>query len=402
MIEATPPLVMHVIHHLVTGGMENGLINLIDGMPEAHFRHAIVCIEDYSDFRHRLKRQDVEIIPLHRSRVGIWRVRRQLYQLCRRLRPAIVHTRNLSGLDALLPARLAGVRCCVHGEHGWDVDDVRGERLRPALLRRLHAPAVDHYVTVSQDLGRYLVRRAGVPESRVTSICNGVDLERFSPSSPTQGDVLPAHFRGEELIVFGTVGRIQPIKDQATLLRAFAELVRVDPALGARVRLAIIGDGPLLSGLRQLAESLGIGNSVWLPGAISNVPQMLRLMQVFVLTSLNEGISNTILEAMASGLPVIATDVGGNGELIVDGATGSLVPAGDANALAQVLWQYASNGDLARERGRAGRMRAESLYGIDAMIAQYASLYDRLLAGRYGALRGEPATHAARVTTGSN
>src|SRR4051794_23981778 len=103
-----PPLVLHVIHHLVTGGMENGLVNLIGGMPPDAFRHAVACVEDYSDFRERLRPCGTEVIALHRSRVGVWQVRREIYRLCRRLRPAIVHTRGLSGLDALLPARLAG------------------------------------------------------------------------------------------------------------------------------------------------------------------------------------------------------------------------------------------------------------------------------------------------------
>src|SRR5579872_4525809 len=90
------PLVLHVIHHLVTGGMENGLVNLVNTMPESSYRHAIACIEDYSAFRDRIRRPGVEVIALHRSRVGIWRTRRELFTLCRRLRPAIIHSRNMS------------------------------------------------------------------------------------------------------------------------------------------------------------------------------------------------------------------------------------------------------------------------------------------------------------------
>ncbi|MEG1052070.1 MAG: glycosyltransferase, partial [Janthinobacterium sp.] len=122
------------MHHLVTGGLENGVVNLINHMPESAFRHGIVCIEDYSDFRDRIVRRDVPVIALKRSRIGVWAMRRELYKLCRTLRPAILHTRNQSALDALLPARLAGVRHAVHGEHGWDVDNLRGDRWKPALL----------------------------------------------------------------------------------------------------------------------------------------------------------------------------------------------------------------------------------------------------------------------------
>jgi len=158
-IDQTPPLILHVIHHLVIGGMENGVINLVNSLPAADFRHVVLCIEDFSEFRERLQSKDVQVIALKRSAVGIWRVRRDIYRICRELRPAIVHTRNLSGLDALLPARLAGVSRLLHGEHGWDVDDLQGTNLRPVLLRKLHRPLVSKYVTVSKDLERYLVER---------------------------------------------------------------------------------------------------------------------------------------------------------------------------------------------------------------------------------------------------
>src|SRR4030095_11980899 len=134
----------------------------------------------YSDFRQRITRADVDVFALRRSRIGVWKLRWELYRLCRTLRPAIVHTRNLSGLDALLPARLAGVRRCVHSEHGWNEDDPRGNKWKPVWLRRMHTPLVDHYIAVSKDLERYLTGGVGIDSSRITQIYNGVDTERFS------------------------------------------------------------------------------------------------------------------------------------------------------------------------------------------------------------------------------
>jgi len=164
----TRPLILHVIHHLATGGLENGLVNLINHLPENRFRHAIACVEDFSDFRFRLTRSDTPVFALNRSRVGVWRLRHGLFRLCRQLQPTIVHSRNQSGLDALLPARLAGVPHCIHGEHGWDVDDLAGRRIKPALLRRLHAPMIDRYITVSAELRNYLVDRVGIASRRIT------------------------------------------------------------------------------------------------------------------------------------------------------------------------------------------------------------------------------------------
>ena len=216
------PLILHVIHHLVVGGMENGLVNLINRMPQECLRHAVACIEDYSDFCQRITRADTEVIALHRAKIGVWKMRYELFELCRRLRPRVVHSRNLSGLDALAPAKLAGVRHCIHGEHGWDMHDLYGTRWRPAILRRLHSPLVDRYIVVSKDLERYLIRRVGIAASRISQIYNGVDTERFSPSRGEPGNGLPADFADQDMLVIGTVGRLQPVKDQATLLRAFA------------------------------------------------------------------------------------------------------------------------------------------------------------------------------------
>jgi sugar transferase (PEP-CTERM/EpsH1 system associated) len=365
--------------------MENGLVNIINTMPETRYRHAIACVEDYSSFRDRIRRPDVEVYPLYRSRIGTWGLRRELFALFRRLRPAIVHSRNTSGLDALVPAVLAGVKHRVHGEHGWDVGDLRGEQRKPALLRKLHSPFVSHYITVSRDLARYLEQRVGIARSRITHICNGVDTDRFYPDTTSaRREALPPELRNDDLFIVGTVGRIQPVKDQALLVRAFAAVCTERPELRARIRLAVVGDGPQLATLRALAASSGIADVTWMPGAQSNVPQILRALDLFVLPSLNEGISNTILEALASGLPVIATSVGGNPELVDEGVTGKLIAVGDVKALAETIVKYATDPALCGRQKAAAREVAVSRFGLAAMVAQYQSVYDRLLGRQPG------------------
>jgi sugar transferase (PEP-CTERM/EpsH1 system associated) len=357
-------------------------------MPAGAYRHAIACVEDVTDFRDRIRRPGVEVVALHRSKIGTQRLRRELYRLCRRLRPALVHTRNLSGLDALLPARLAGVRHAVHGEHGWDVDNLHGQQWKPALLRRLHRPLVDRYVTVSQDLQRFLVERIGVPPRRVTQIYNGVDTERFAPAAPAPSAtaaaeaaaLLPPAFQGPGLLRIGTVGRLQAVKDQASLLQAFAALLQREPALRERARLLVVGDGPLEQPLRQQAQALGIAALTWFSGPSSKVPALLRAIDVFVLPSLNEGISNTILEALATGLPVLASDAGGNPELVTPDLSGALFAPGDVQALTALLQRYASDDALRRRHGEAARRSALERFSLPAMVARYQGVYDGLLA----------------------
>ena len=372
------PLVLHVIHHLVIGGMENGLVNLINHMEPSRYRHAVACIEDYSDFRDRIVDPEVEVVALHRSTTGLGGVRRSLFSLCRRLMPTIVHTRNLSGLDALLPARLAGVPHRIHSEHGWDVDDLDGRLWKRALLRRLHSPLVDRYIAVSKHLERYLVERIGIRARRISQIYNGVDTQRFASGGKSLDSSLPPYMNGEQLVVVGTVGRIQKVKDQATLVRAFAALCSRRPDLRERMRLGVVGSGPLLPELKALADTLGVGEAAWFPGAMNNIPEILRDFDLFVLPSLNEGISNTVLEAMASGLPVVASAVGGNVEIVEDGGYGRLFAPGDVDGLCEHLEAYASNPALREAHSVNARRSAVGRFSLNAMVTGYQQVYDQI------------------------
>lgn len=374
---AGPKLIFHVVHHLQIGGLENGVVNLINRLPPERFRHAVVCIEDFTDFSRRIERSDVEIFAMHRSKVGVWGLRWQLFQLLRRLRPDIVHTRNLSGLDALLPARLAGAKT-LHSEHGFDVDNLKGSAFRPTLLRRLNAPLVSRYVALSNDLRRVMCERWKIAPTRVRQIYNGVDIQKFTPAIAARRDLLPLDLQGEGLFVVGTVGRVQAVKDQATLLRAFAAVLMRHPGWRSHLRLVIVGDGPLLPDLRRLASELGITEQTWFAGARQDVAALLQTLDLFVLPSLNEGISNTLLEAMATGLPLLATAVGGNVELLTDGVVGSTFIPGDHCSLAVMISRYYLQPDLRAAQGAAARAHAVQSFSLQAMVSHYQAVYETL------------------------
>jgi len=377
--EHVPPLVVHVIFRLAVGGLENGLVNLINTIPREFCRHVIVCMTDHTDFRSRIRRPDVEVYDLYKRPGKDFRIYLVLWKLFRTLKPDIVHTRNLSALEAQLPAFLAGVPCRVHAEHGRDMHDLDGTSRKYALLRRLLSPLIDAYIVLSHDLQQYLVEKVRVPLQKITTIPNGVDIDRFRPVTSRERLALPERFAGKDNIIIGSVGRMEGVKDQLNLVRAFIQLVSQYPAGSVNPRLVMIGDGTLREPARQLLWQAGLDDTAWLPGTRDNIPELLQNMDVFVLPSLAEGISNTILEAMATALPIVATDVGGNGELVEHGRTGFLVPRGDPAALAEAIRRYIDDPALRRAHGSAARERCETLFSIDVMVRTYLDFYDNLL-----------------------
>ncbi|OJZ17773.1 MAG: sugar transferase [Thiobacillus sp. 65-29] len=369
--------IVHVVHRFDTGGMENGMVNLFNTLSPQRYRHTVVALTDYSGFRHRITAQRVDFHALQRppgNGLG-WMVR--LWRLLRQLQPDLVHTRNLAALEAQFVAAAAGIRATVHGEHGRDVFDLHGRNWKYNLLRRAARPLVSNYIAVSRDLEHWLHETIGVPPRKIHQIYNGVDSVKFHPRIGPRPD-----FAHPDSIVFGSVGRMVEVKDYPALVRAFIQLMRQQPERSERARLVIVGEGPACQTCLDMLQGAGLAHLAWLPGARDDIPDIMQAIDVFVLPSRNEGISNTILEAFASGLPVIATAVGGNVELVEDGVTGRLVPSGDMAALVQALLFYLDAPARIAEHGASARRQAEQRYSIPVMADAYAAVYDKTLARR--------------------
>ena len=368
------PLVVHVINSLAVGGLENGVVNLVN-TTAARFRHVIVCMSSDGPLRARL-RPDVEVVVLgKRSGKDPWALLR-LVRLLRHMRPLIVHSRNWPAVDAIPAARVARVPLVVHGEHGREVADPDGRNPRRNRIRRALAPLVHQFVAVSTDLRRWLIEDVRVSAEKVTAIHNGVDLSRFGRDGRLESRVrlsLPA-----QPAIVGTVGRLDPVKDQAGLIRAFAQVRARHP----QALLVVAGDGPCRGELERVAAELGQRDHVRLLGNRDDVPGIMAALDVFVLPSIAEGISNTILEAMATGLPVVATRVGGNPELVEDAVGGALVPRSDPGALAAAIGAYIGDADLRRRHGQASRQRAIGHFSLERMAQSYTNLYSTLAATR--------------------
>lgn len=375
------PLIAHVVYRFGVGGLENGIVNLVNRMPVGRWRHAIVALSEICpDFVQRIARPDVRFIALAKAPGHLVRDYPRLYRLFRELDPAIVHTRNLAALEAVVPAWAARVPVRIHGEHGWDMRDPAGRRRRYRNVRRLYRPFVDRYVALSRHLEEYLEEHVGIASDRILQIYNGVDTNRFRPLNGGRGQIPDCPFGAPEEWLVGTVGRMDAVKDPLNLAHAFVQALKVDTAAAKRLRLVIVGDGALRTDLQHVVEHAGVADRVWFAGERADIPEIMRGLDCFVLPSLAEGVSNTILEAMATGLPIVATRVGGNTELIESGMTGTLVLPAASHALAQAMLTYFRDRATARRHGKAARRAAESRFSLDRMVADYGALYERALA----------------------
>ncbi|MGE0859506.1 MAG: TIGR03088 family PEP-CTERM/XrtA system glycosyltransferase [Gammaproteobacteria bacterium] len=361
-----PLTVMHVLYRFSIGGLENGLVNLVNRLDAQRYRHCIVCLSDFDPaFVQRLTGDNFEVHALAKRPGNDPRVWWRTWRLLRRVRPDVLHTRNFVALELQLLGLLAGVPRRIHGEHGWDVQDPAGEVRKYQLARRVLGLCVQRFVALSRDLEDYLLTRVGLAPAKVERIVNGVDSERFLPAERAPGPTL----------VIGTVGRMKAIKNQTLLCRAFIALCARRADLRERLVLRLVGSGPLRADCEALLDAAGLAVRAQFVGDSDAVAEEMRGMDVFVLPSLAEGISNTILEAMSSGLPVVATRVGGNAELVSDGESGVLIASEDEAALAAALERYADDDALRRRHGARGRELVEARFSLARMVERYDALY---------------------------
>lgn len=374
-----PQLVAHVVFRFGVGGLENGIVNLVNHLPRERWRHAIVSLTEISaEFTERIVVPDVEYVALGKRPGHLVREYPALLREFKRLRPAVVHTRNLAALEAVVPAWAAGVAVRIHGEHGWDIADPSGRRRRYRLVRKLYRPFVHRYIALSRHLADYLEHQVGVPDAALSQIYNGVDTDRFYPSIG-RATIPGCPFQGPDEWLIGSVGRLESIKDPLSLVRAFIRARAIHSVAAERMRLVIAGDGALRREAESMLEAAHARDFAWLAGERDDVPQVMRGLDCFALPSLAEGVSNTILEAMATRLPVVATRVGGNAELIESGMTGTLVPSANPEALASAILAYFDDRATAHRHAKAAQRVVATRFSLSAMVAAYDRVYERAL-----------------------
>jgi sugar transferase (PEP-CTERM/EpsH1 system associated) len=355
--------ICHVVLSLRPGGLENGVVNVINGIDPGAFESSVCCLKDKGEFAGRIRDPGVQVIEMG------WRsgndpiLPLRLAGLFRRLRVDIVHTRNAEAFFyGIAGAKLAGVRHVIHSEHGRTFP----EKPLRARLQRWLLGFVDHVFAVSARLRDDLIKEIGVRREQLDIIYNGVDLHRFSGAELRSND---------PEVVIGSVGRLVTVKNYPLLLRALAALPNELPW-----RLVLVGEGPERASLEGLAGELGIRERVEFLGHRDDVPHLLQRMTVFVLPSVSEGLSNTLLEAMAAGAALVASDVGGNREIVENEVSGLVFASGDVEGLTMALRRLITDPSLRKRLTDCASARVREQFSLEAMVRRYESMY-RQVAG---------------------
>lgn len=352
--------VFYLITELDAGGAEKALFELASRVDRERFAPVVGCLSGRGVFGQRLEEAGVEVVHFDAGRMSVgvvWRVARELRRRGADVMHSFLFHANMVGRVA---ARLAGTRRVVCSVR---VEEPRRWRL---WADRLTQGLMDFETCVSEAALEY-TRRAGVARRKLVAVPNGIDVGNYARPAPAPAEWgLPAN-----ALVVAVVARLDEQKDPLTMLEAFA----LTKSAGAV--LAWAGDGPMAAAARHRAAELGLADRVRFLGRLADVRPLLGRADVFALASKWEGMPNCVLEAMASGLPVVATAVGGCRELVEDEVTGLLARPGDASDLAAKLGRLLGDGALRRAMGNAGRLRASERFSVEAMVRANEELYTR-------------------------
>lgn len=358
--------ILHIIYQLNTGGLENGLVNLINRLPEGQYQHTVLSLSYSTNFKERVITNNCTFIDLNKDPGPLLLYFKAIYQIIKSIAPDIVHTRNLSAIECQVVAWMARVPLRIHSEHGRESNDLMGENKKNQRVRKMAKPFIHQYIALSKDLESYLKDKIGVDSDKIKQIYNGVDYQRFTHQQRKMTN---------DTTRIISVGRLQSVKNFPVLIMAIKKLKESGYK---NIQLNLVGDGPEKASIQQCITENDLQKQVMLLGNRDDVPDLLMSSDIFVLPSLIEGISNTILEAMSVGLPIIASRVGGNPELIVDHQSGRLFPSGDVYALVDALKLYIDNKQMRLSHGEKSRERVETLFGLAQMVQKYHAVYQQV------------------------
>jgi len=395
-VASRPMRIAYVVHAMNQGGYERCVTHLCNHLDREQFIPSIICLDKTGPAAEWLTKDDVPIVELHKKPGNDWRVVGRLTKALRDHGIDIVQSHNWGTLmETTLARRRARTPVHVHAERGTVLGNAHGRGPRHWLRAKAMRWALERVDTVMSNAASVAARveeTCGYPAERVHIIPNGVERPPVDDPATARGQVRKQLRIPESAFAIGSVGRLHPVKGFDIAVEAISQLIQN----GRDAHLILVGDGPEESRLRNLVESLHLQSRVHFPGRRTDIGRWLAAMDVFVNTSHSEGMSQSLVEAMASGLPLVVTDVGDNPDLVGDGDTacGCTIPSGEATAVAGVLLRLACDEPLRTQYSHRSRERHRAEFGFGQMIGRFESLYERLFASVVGR------THQNRAAPG--
>lgn len=364
--------VIHLLPTLEMGGMERMVVALSRELAHRGWTVGVICTREERELAAGLRADGVAVSVIPVSGGASWLGPRALIEEFRRQRPDVVHCHSGFWLRGVVAARRAGIVARVHTAHGlhqqepwWGPAEKFLSGLLTGAVACVSAPLLDYFSSVCR-----------VPMARLHVVPNGIDIDRFGAAS--RGQLRHRLGIAADAIILGTVARLASVKN---LGLAFGPLARLVGA-GHDAHFVIAGDGAARDDLVVAAAAAGVGDRVHFLGMIDDPTTVLPELDIFLITSHSEGTSLSLLEAMATGLPCVATAVGGNPVVLCDGAVGKLVPDNDAAALAKTIFDLIAHPEERHRLGVAAQRRAKERYSLTAMVDAYEALYGRLMSAR--------------------
>jgi len=366
--------IMQVVLKLNVGGLERVVIDLLKNLDPNTYNPILCCLENYGSMIHEVKKLGIETIALGKKEEGLdLLLIPRLLKALKQYEVKILHSHNSSPhLYSTIAGKLASTPINIYTIHG-QVSAIHGQGLymkhRPLLYM------TDMIVAVSHDARKMILNGSKISHNKVVTILNGIDEEKYSARVNIIDKKRSIGLSTEDLVI-GIVARLAPEKDHNTLLDAF-RLVLNNTHLN--IKLVIVGDGSLKEQMIKKSQLLSIDKNVIFLGERHDVPELLATFNLFVLSSTTEGISLTLLEAMAAGLPVIATKVGGNPEIVMDKQTGLIVPPRDPISMAKAISHIIDNPYIWKQMGMKGKERVSNVFSVKTMVNEYQKVYEKIM-----------------------
>ena len=364
-----PLRILHITHSLNIGGLERVVVDLAKGFKKKGHVVSICCLDGKDPLGIEAERVGVKVFPLNKKPGIAWSLPHRIAEIIKAEQINLIHTHNEAGLIYGSTAALfAGVRRIVHTEHGKESSYDRKKVIR--IIERYLLRKVNGVVAVSEDLRTKIVNWHGLQNDKIHVISNGIDIVSFGRKEARKVKRSKMGFKDENFVI-GNVASLLFLKNHNFLLGIFRELLKELPTL----KLVLIGDGPLRGDLEFSAMKMGISNNVLFLGPRKDVVELLPILDLFVLPSLTEGISLSLLEAMAAGIPVVASAVGGNSEIIESWKNGFLIPLESEEEWVRTMKTIIQNIDLRRSVSKMAEQTVAQRFSLTMMMDRYERLY---------------------------